>query len=51
LQEYTDRHPDLADDIRELFPALAEVEQVREDRRDLQEPVAGGAAATAATAG
>src|SRR4051794_29202668 len=29
LQEYLDRHPELADDIRELLPALAEVEQVK----------------------
>ena len=29
LKEYTDRYPELADDIRELFPALVEVEQVK----------------------
>jgi formylglycine-generating enzyme required for sulfatase activity len=29
LQEYIDRYPALADDIRELLPALAEVEQVK----------------------
>jgi WD40 repeat protein/serine/threonine protein kinase/Flp pilus assembly protein TadD len=33
LREYTDRYPDLADEIRELFPALVEVEQVEDDRR------------------
>jgi WD40 repeat protein/serine/threonine protein kinase/Flp pilus assembly protein TadD len=33
LREYTDRHPDLADEIRELFPALVQVEQVEDDRR------------------
>ena len=33
LQEYIDRHPELADDIRELFPALVEVEQVKDERR------------------
>ena len=33
LGEYTDRYPDLADEIRELFPALVEVEQVEGDRR------------------
>jgi WD40 repeat protein/serine/threonine protein kinase len=33
LVEYTDRYPDLAEEIRELFPALVEVEQVEEDRR------------------
>jgi hypothetical protein len=38
LQEYVDRHPDLADDIREYFPALVEVEQVKENRRQMPEP-------------
>ena len=33
LQEYIDRHPELADDIREFFPALVELEQVKEDRQ------------------
>src|SRR5271165_4002373 len=28
LKEYTDRYPELADDIRELFPALVRVEQI-----------------------
>lgn len=32
LQEYVDRHPELADDIREVLPALVEMEQVKEDR-------------------
>src|SRR4051794_13038477 len=32
LKEYIDRYPDLADDIRELFPALAEIEQAEDDR-------------------
>jgi len=32
LQEYIDRHPQLADDIREYFPALAAVEQIKDDR-------------------
>jgi hypothetical protein len=31
LKEYIDRCPDLADEIRELFPALVEVERVKED--------------------
>jgi WD40 repeat protein/serine/threonine protein kinase/tetratricopeptide (TPR) repeat protein len=31
LQEYIDRHPGLAEDIRELFPAMVEIEQVKED--------------------
>ena len=33
LQEYVDRLPEMADEIREMFPALAEVEQVRGDLR------------------
>ena len=32
LQEYIDRCPDLADEISELFPALVEVERVKEDQ-------------------
>jgi WD40 repeat protein/serine/threonine protein kinase len=31
LEEYTERHPDLADQIRELFPTFAQVEQARDD--------------------
>ena len=42
LQEYIDRHPELADEIREYFPALAEVEQVKENRREVQEPPSHG---------
>ena len=42
LQEYIDRCPDLADEIRELFPALVEVERVKEDQ-----PARPGAAETA----
>ena len=34
LQEYIDRYPELADDIRELFPAMVEIEQVREDHQE-----------------
>jgi eukaryotic-like serine/threonine-protein kinase len=37
LQEYLDRHPELADDIRAFFPTLVEMEQVKDDR---QAPVA-----------
>src|SRR5437868_10343880 len=33
LLEYIDRHPELADDIREFFPTLAEMEQVKDDRQ------------------
>src|SRR5271167_178963 len=43
LQENIDRCPDLADEIRELFPALVEVERVKEDQ-----PAQPGAAETAA---
>ena len=32
VQEYIDRCPVLADEIRELFPALVEVERVKEDQ-------------------
>src|SRR5436309_1599259 len=31
VQEYADRYPHLADDIRELLPAMVEIEQVKED--------------------
>ncbi len=30
LKEYLDKYPELADDIRTLFPALAEIEQLKE---------------------
>jgi eukaryotic-like serine/threonine-protein kinase len=36
LQEYTDRYPELADDIRELFPAMVKVEQVDEGQVELE---------------
>jgi serine/threonine protein kinase/WD40 repeat protein/tetratricopeptide (TPR) repeat protein len=42
LQEYIDRHPELADDIREFFPALVEMEQVKEDRQGAPGPAATG---------
>src|SRR5262249_56702394 len=29
LKEYADRYPELADEIRELFPAMAQVEQAK----------------------
>jgi eukaryotic-like serine/threonine-protein kinase len=32
LQEYIDRCPELAEEIRELFPALVEVERIKEDQ-------------------
>ncbi|HKB04224.1 MAG TPA: protein kinase, partial [Gemmataceae bacterium] len=31
VQEYCDRHPHIADDLREMLPALAEVEQVKDE--------------------
>jgi WD40 repeat protein/tetratricopeptide (TPR) repeat protein len=34
LQEYIDRLPEMADEIREMFPALVEVERVEGDVRD-----------------
>ncbi len=37
LQEYIDRNPELADDIRDLFPAMVEIEQVREDHQEAAE--------------
>ncbi len=42
LQEYVDRHPGLADEIRDLFPAMVEIEQVREDKLDTPSPAAAG---------
>src|SRR5262245_9802369 len=42
LQDYIDRHPELADDIREFFPAMAEMEQAKEDRDDESKPDAAG---------
>ncbi len=42
LQEYIDRHPELADDIREFFPAMVEMEQAKEDREEVTEPPASG---------
>ncbi len=37
LQEYIDRHPELAVDIRELLPAIVEIERVREDHQEAAE--------------
>src|SRR5580704_14580747 len=33
LKEYTDRYPDLADEIRDLFPAMIKVEQAEGGRQ------------------
>src|SRR5947209_725980 len=41
LQEYIDRHPELAEEIREVLPALAEMEQVKEDLGAAALPVLG----------
>ena len=37
LKEYTDRYPELADDIRELFPAMVKVELAEELRHQDEE--------------
>ena len=42
LQEYLDRYPDLAEDIRDLFPVMAEIEQVKEEPRAAVQDLAGG---------
>lgn len=34
LSQYTDQYPDLAEEIRELFPAMVEIERVEEARRE-----------------
>ena len=47
LKEYADRYPDLADEIRELFPAMVEVEQAKEICHDWDDDEAERAAAAA----
>jgi len=42
LQEYVDLHPELADDIREYFPAMVQMEQAKDDRQEVQAPPASG---------
>ncbi len=37
LKDYADRYPELADEIRELFPAMVKVEQVKEICQDWDE--------------
>ncbi len=37
LKEYTDRYPELADDIQALFPALVDLEQADEVRQEVDE--------------
>jgi tetratricopeptide (TPR) repeat protein len=34
LRDYTERHPELAEEIRDLFPALVQIEQVEGDLRE-----------------
>ncbi|HVS36468.1 MAG TPA: protein kinase, partial [Gemmataceae bacterium] len=46
LDEFTARCPDLADDIRDLFPGLVMMEGVRPDQGDSTGPFAGGPAPT-----
>jgi hypothetical protein len=36
LKEYCDRHPDMADAIRSLFPAVVELERAKEDELVLE---------------
>ena len=40
LQEYVDRYPELAGDIRELLPAMVEMEQAKEDHQEAAEEAA-----------
>ena len=42
LSEYTQQHPEWADEIRELFPLLVEMEDVRSLDDSLDSPVLGG---------
>jgi WD40 repeat protein/serine/threonine protein kinase/tetratricopeptide (TPR) repeat protein len=40
LEDYIDRYPELADEIRELFPAMVEIEQVKDDHEEVTLPLA-----------
>src|SRR5262249_54728665 len=40
LGEYVERHPELADDIRDLFPALVKVEELKPGSNDVTGPFA-----------
>ena len=40
LQEYLDRYPDLAHEIRELFPAMVDMEQVKHERAEAEAALA-----------
>ena len=48
LKEYTDRYPDLADDIQALFPALVDLEQAEEVRQEGAEVSTGAEPSTPA---
>src|SRR5271166_4167117 len=41
LKEYTDRYPELAGDIRALFPAMVDLEQADEVRQEVAEDPSG----------
>src|SRR5947209_6759823 len=43
LREYTDKHPELADEIREVFPALAMMEELKPSSLDATGTACGGA--------
>jgi serine/threonine protein kinase len=49
LKEYLDRYPDLADDIREMLPAMVAMEQVEKDVRGAEVSSAGPPGRAAAT--
>jgi serine/threonine protein kinase/WD40 repeat protein/tetratricopeptide (TPR) repeat protein len=49
LSEYTDRFPDLAEEIRDLFPALVKIERLRPVSGELEEEAAPGQAASGPT--
>jgi WD40 repeat protein/serine/threonine protein kinase len=49
LKEYLDRYPDLADDIREMLPAMVAMEQVEKEVRGAEESSAGPSGRPAAT--
>ena len=40
LEDYIDRYPELADEIGELFPAMVEIEQVKDDHEEVTLPLA-----------
>src|SRR5579871_3522931 len=39
LADYVEKYPELADDIRDLFPALVGMERVKEDCQEMEPPV------------